>query len=139
MPTQDQKPSALDRMIETAESLATVSVITIVGDVEITYENDKWDHRAKESQGIPGLCSKINLATGDIVHAINAKFTDTENDPILKFHREQVGIGCQIARNNVEIIATLVERGGEKLLKLLDSTGSREAHESRRTADTAGG
>ncbi len=107
---------AAEQLQQAVNELATVRVLTIIGDAPLKSELERQKRAEDPSAGAPptfevgdarGSITSINMATGDIQTFASA---DAVSGPLKALHDEAMLRGTTIMRENVRMLADVIEK-----------------------------
>jgi hypothetical protein len=107
---------AAEQLQHAVNELATVRVLTIIGDTPLRAELQRHKDAENPSAGAPptfdvgdarGSITSINMATGDIQTFASA---DAVSGPLKALHDEAMLRGTAIMRENVKMLAEVIEK-----------------------------
>lgn len=115
MPTStdaEKTKSFMDIMLQAVENLATLRIMTLVGDVKVTTEmtdgkSDKLDFKV-DIKGAPAIVSTIDLVQGDVSTAIDDTLMTPEHVELRAMHEQKVKDANQIIKENLARIGEMV-------------------------------
>lgn len=97
----------LDSIREGVEGLATLEILTLVGNFELT--DDSKNIAPGSAANADKILSRIALVSGDVQTAMSPVFvTDPNYREIWTFHQQQVDNGHQIIAKNLEALKKLI-------------------------------
>ena len=96
----------LERLMNTAENVATLNITTVVGDAISVKGKDGYYLPDKNGKT---MHSSIDLLQGDITSIIPDEFLSPPLNTIRQYHQAREDTGRQIIKENIECLMKLVE------------------------------
>ena len=97
--------SFLDELQQKAENIATLKIITAVGDAQPDADNPGSYKPADDAKV---LYSSINLLDGDMTSIIPEAFLEAPMSSIRQYHQTREDNGRQIIKDNIDCLIKLV-------------------------------
>lgn len=120
----------LDGLVKTVESLAELTVVTVVADDgfmtlgadgKVTFASPPGN-----STPVKGAYTRINLVDGDVLTGVSAAYAPKDDGTasgIMTFHLQQVAAAQQVVAGNVTVIKEFLAFAGAKVGDTLDGPG----------------
>ncbi len=111
MPNDTANPkderSLLDRILNKAEDLATLEILTTVGTVEKDAASGRYN--AVVGANTPAILTKIELIEGDIVTVFHRDTLTGDLEELREIHKEREAQGMQIINDRIAAVKELVK------------------------------
>lgn len=106
----ERAQSFLATLLQAAESLVHLQIVTVVGDVELSGNVDHPQIKFPNNTSGPenAIVTNINLVDGDITTVIPAKYENDIDGPIMKYHADQVTQANQSMDKKLQLIQSLI-------------------------------
>lgn len=115
----EQMQKIVAKLGQAAENLMTVKVVTVVGPLNVTGKDQKFEVTAatppesKEGSPYKALLSTVNIVEGDIVNAMDEVYVTSEANSgwagIRTFHERQVDVGVKKINENIQSLIGLIK------------------------------
>ena len=106
----DRTQSFLAKLMQAAENLVHLQIVTVVGDVELSGDVDhpqvKFPDNASGSDQV--IVTNINLVESDITTVIPQKYENDIDGPIMKYHADQVVQANESMDKKLQLIQSLI-------------------------------
>ncbi|MBL4708736.1 MAG: hypothetical protein JKY48_09905 [Flavobacteriales bacterium] len=107
-PNKSQEPTLATKILNALESLVTLEIRTIVGDVTVSGTGNNDLKTAYDK--VPLIETQINMLLGDTTTAINSKFVDDPNYKfLLDYHAKREEKGYEMVQDNVKALMSLLK------------------------------
>jgi len=114
-PAPKSQHELLGIITKAISEVVNLKIITVVSPVSIGGTLEKPSVAFDQSQKVGAIATCINLLEGDITTAIDPTYGSNAEDPVRRYHEEQVKEAKEIVDRNLKMVADLIERVWDKL------------------------
>lgn len=106
----DRTQSFLAKLMQAAENLVHLQIVTLVGDVELSGDVDHPQIKFPDNASGPDqvIVTNINLVESDITTVIPPKYENDIDGPIMKYHADQVAQANESMDKKLKLIQSLI-------------------------------
>ena len=108
--SKDRAQSFRATLMQAAENLVHLQIVTIVGDVELSGDVNRPQIKFPDNTSRSDLVivTNINLVDSDITTVIPPKYENDIDGPIMKYHAEQVAQANDSMDKKLKLIQSLI-------------------------------